>query len=108
MSNWIADQIILKMIKKNIDVRNSNVLILGFSFKENCADIRNTKVIDLYKALKIYNLNCSIVDPIIDIKKAENFYNVKILAMYFKRKFLCNNCCGCHEFQKISTANWKN
>tara|TARA_Y100000746_G_scaffold177877_1_gene155534 strand:- start:112 stop:1449 length:1338 start_codon:yes stop_codon:yes gene_type:complete len=108
MSNWIADQIILKMIKKNIDVRNSNVLILGFSFKENCADIRNTKVINLYRALKIYNLNCAIVDPIIDIKNAENFYKVKILDQVpLKETFDVIVVAVGHEcFKNISTDNW--
>ena len=48
MSNWISEQIILKMIKNKIDVRGANILILGFSFKENCSDIRNTKVINLF------------------------------------------------------------
>ncbi len=50
-------QMRLLMLKKGIQVLNSNILILGFTFKENCPDIRNTKVIDIYKALKEYNVN---------------------------------------------------
>tara|TARA_B100002051_G_scaffold269719_1_gene301482 strand:+ start:29 stop:1363 length:1335 start_codon:yes stop_codon:yes gene_type:complete len=109
MSNWISDQIILKMIKNNIDVRNSNILILGFSFKENCADIRNTKVVDLYRALKIYNLNCKVIDPIIDIKNAEDLYKVKIIDKLPKEeKFDAIIVAVAHEcFKKISISNWK-
>ncbi len=109
MSNWISDQIILKMIKNNIDVRNSNILILGFSFKENCADIRNTKVVDLYRALKIYNLNCKVIDPIIDIKNAEDLYKVKITDKLRKEeKFDAIIVAVAHEcFKKISISNWK-
>ena len=108
MSSWIADQVILEMIKKNIDVRNSNVLILGFSFKENCADIRNTKVIDLFNALKQYNLNCVVVDPIIKIKNAEDFYKVTIKnKVPNKEKFDAIILAVAHEcFNEFSTKNW--
>ena len=51
------------MLKKGIQVLDSNILILGFTFKENCPDVRNTKVIDIYKALKEYNVNVTVYDP---------------------------------------------
>ena len=51
------------MLKKGVQVLGSKILILGFTFKENCPDIRNTKVIDIYRNLKEYNSNVSIYDP---------------------------------------------
>lgn len=63
MGEYVAAETIKLMLKKGIQVLNSNILILGFTFKENCPDVRNTKVIDIYRALKEYNLNITIFDP---------------------------------------------
>ena len=63
MGEYVATETIKLMLKKGIQVLNSNILILGFTFKENCPDVRNTKVIDIYKALKEYNLNITVYDP---------------------------------------------
>ena len=63
MGAYVADQTIKLMLKKGIQVLNSNILILGFTFKENCPDCRNTKVADIVKALNEYNLNITIYDP---------------------------------------------
>ena len=63
MGEYVAAQTIKHMLKKGIQVLRSHILILGFTFKENCPDVRNTKVIDIYKALKEYNLNITIFDP---------------------------------------------
>ena len=63
MGEYVANQVIKLMLKKGIQVLNSNILILGFTFKENCPDVRNTKVIDIYNALKEYNLNITVYDP---------------------------------------------
>ena len=63
MGEYVANEVIKLMLKKGIQVLNSNVLILGFTFKENCPDVRNTKVVDIVKALCEYNLNFTIYDP---------------------------------------------
>ena len=63
MGEYVATETIKLMLKKGIQVLNSDILILGFTFKENCPDVRNTKVIDIYKALKEYNLNITVYDP---------------------------------------------
>ena len=63
MGDYVASEIIKCMIKKNIPVNGSKVLILGITFKENCPDVRNTKVVDLVKALKDYGTNITIYDP---------------------------------------------
>lgn len=63
MGEYVADQTIKLMLKKSIQVIGSEILILGFTFKENCPDVRNTKVIDIYKALNEYNLKITVYDP---------------------------------------------
>jgi UDP-N-acetyl-D-galactosamine dehydrogenase len=63
MGDYVANQVVKLMLKKGIQVLNSNVLILGFTFKENCPDVRNTKVIDIYKALKDFNVHITVYDP---------------------------------------------
>ena len=63
MGEYVANQTIKLMLKKSIQVIGSEILILGFTFKENCPDVRNTKVIDIYKALHEYNLKITVYDP---------------------------------------------
>lgn len=63
MGEYVANQVVKLMLKKGIQVLNSNILILGFTFKENCPDVRNTKVIDIYNSLKEYNVNITVYDP---------------------------------------------
>src|SRR5690606_4528434 len=63
MGKYVADQLIKQMISKNIPIVGSKILILGFTFKENCPDVRNTKVIDIVRRLEEYNVNITIHDP---------------------------------------------
>ena len=63
MGEYVANQVVKLMLKKGIKVLNSDIIILGFTFKENCPDVRNTKVIDIYNALKEYNVNITVYDP---------------------------------------------
>ena len=62
MGAYVADRVIKLMLKKGIQVLGSHIIIFGFTFKENCPDVRNTKVVDIVKALKEYNLNITIFD----------------------------------------------
>ena len=63
MGNYIAQQVIKAMIKKEISVARSNVLIMGITFKENCPDVRNSKVIDIIHELNDFNCNVTVCDP---------------------------------------------
>lgn len=63
MGEYVATQTVKHMLKKGIQVLDSHILIMGFTFKENCPDVRNTKVIDIYHALQEYNLHISVFDP---------------------------------------------
>jgi UDP-N-acetyl-D-galactosamine dehydrogenase len=79
MSKYIADDFIKKMISNKINPINCKVLLMGFSFKENCPDIRNTKVFELYNCLKEYGLNINIYDPLVDEEEVRIEYDLKII-----------------------------
>lgn len=64
MASHVAAEVVKRMLKKNLPVNSSKALILGITFKENCPDVRNTKVIDIYKELKDYGLEVSVYDPV--------------------------------------------
>ena len=110
MSNWVAEKLILEMTKRNFFLSSSNVLILGFTFKENCPDIRNTKVYDLIKTLEEYNLNIDIVDPWVNPIEAENVYGIKIKKSYSKKtKYDAIVCTVAHnEFINKKKLDWEN
>jgi len=63
MGEYVASQVIKLMIKKSIKVNGADVLMLGFTFKENCPDVRNTKIVDVVRALADYHVNITIYDP---------------------------------------------
>jgi UDP-N-acetyl-D-galactosamine dehydrogenase len=76
MGAYIADEVVKLMVRKRIHVSESAVLVLGFTFKENCPDVRNTKVIDIIRRLEEYNVNVCIQDPWADPKEVLNEYGV--------------------------------
>lgn len=78
MGEYVAHQVVMLMIKKGIQVLHSDILILGFTFKENCPDVRNTKVIDIVKKLKEYDLNITIYDPWVNPDIAKHEYGIEI------------------------------
>lgn len=79
MGKYVATEVIKKMMQKGIKVINAKVLIFGFTFKENCPDFRNTRVIDLYNELKLYNMIIDIYDPIVDPKEVRLEYGIDVL-----------------------------
>jgi UDP-N-acetyl-D-glucosamine/UDP-N-acetyl-D-galactosamine dehydrogenase len=80
MASHVADETIKLMLHKNLPVLGSKVLVLGLTFKENCPDVRNTKVVDIVKALRGYNAQVDVYDPWIDIQEAEHEYGLQCLA----------------------------
>ena len=75
------------MLKKGIQVLNSEIIILGFTFKENCPDVRNTKVIDIYRALKEYNVNVTVYDPWANPAVAKHEYSIDVINEFPSQKF---------------------
>ncbi|RZL16856.1 MAG: nucleotide sugar dehydrogenase, partial [Pedobacter sp.] len=78
MGSYIAQEMIKLMIQKDITIKGSKVLVLGFTFKENCPDVRNTKVIDIINELKTYNVNTTVFDPIANCSDVMEGYGFKI------------------------------
>jgi len=76
MGAYVADQLVKKMLAKGISMANSQVLILGFTFKENCPDVRNTKVIDIVTRLREYQIQVCIHDPLADSRQVMHEYGV--------------------------------
>jgi len=74
MGEYVAHEVIRLMIKKSIPVKKSNVLVLGITFKENCPDVRNTKVVDILNTLKGYDVNITILDPLAEPKEVKHEY----------------------------------
>lgn len=80
MASHVADETVKLMLRKGHSVLGSKVLVLGLTFKENCPDVRNTKVVDIVKALRDYNTQVDVYDPWIDVKEAEHEYGLKCLT----------------------------
>ncbi len=78
MGSYVAERVVRCMNLHNIPVFNSKILILGFTFKENCPDIRNTKVIDIYKTMKAYTQDIKIFDPWVSKEYAKHEYGIEI------------------------------
>lgn len=94
MGEYVAHEVVKLMLKKDIQVKNANVLVLGVTFKENCPDVRNTKVVDILNTLKDYQTNISIYDPWAEPDKVMHEYGWKSI----------NDLGSCKEFDVIILA----
>ncbi len=79
MGAYIANTVIKKMVQKGIDTSQSNILILGLSFKENCPDLRNTKVVDIINEFKEYGIKVDVHDPWVNAEEAKAEYDVNLV-----------------------------
>jgi UDP-N-acetyl-D-galactosamine dehydrogenase len=80
MGNYVAQEVIKLMIQKDAKVKNGNVLVLGITFKENCPDIRNSKVIDVIDELKKFNLNVDVYDPWANVDEVKREFNIGLFS----------------------------
>ena len=79
MGTYVASEVIKLMIKKDIAIKESRVLMLGFTFKENCPDVRNTRVIDVYAELESYGVNIDLYDPWANPIEVLEEYNITLI-----------------------------
>lgn len=86
VAEFIASKVVKLMIKKDIQVSGANALILGVTFKENCPDVRNTKVIDVYHELQEYGINVDVYDPWADAEEVRHEYRIDILKNLIDNK----------------------
>lgn len=81
MGRYVAENVIKLLIKAGKQVQKAKVAILGFTFKENCPDVRNTRVIDIIRELQDYGIEPCIVDPVADTEEAKRLYGIRLLDM---------------------------
>lgn len=106
MGEYVADQVVKLMLKRGIQVLNSRILLLGFTFKENCPDVRNTKVIDIVKTLKSYNTNVTIYDPWANPEIVRREYGVEVTNQLPSEKYDAVILAVAHrEFEKLSVRD---
>ena len=82
MGQYVVSQLVKRMLKEKIQVEGANVLVMGLTFKENCPDLRNTKVVDIINDLKEYNINADIVDPWCSDEDVEHEYGLRLSREY--------------------------
>lgn len=96
MGEYVVSQLVKAMTMRRIHVDQARVLVLGFAFKENCPDLRNTKVVDIVKELEQYNVQVDVFDPWIDPEEADYEYGIKPVAAPQR---------GCYEAVIIAVAH---
>jgi UDP-N-acetyl-D-galactosamine dehydrogenase len=79
MGSYVSNQLVMQLVKARIHIDNANILILGLSFKENCPDVRNTKVIDVINDLESYGANISVYDPWVCKTESMKEYNIQLI-----------------------------
>ena len=109
IGSWHVERLILEMVKKEISIFKTNALILGFTFKENCPDIRNTKVIDIVNELDKYKIDTTIIDPLANIEDAKLEYGVEIenKIPQNKRYSIIIVAVAHNKFLELSTEDWE-
>jgi len=108
MSSYVVDQVTKLMIKKRIHVVDANVLIMGLTFKENCPDIRNSKVIDLISEFEEFNCHVDVYDPWVEPKRADDEYNLSLIAKPIRGKYDAIVLAVAHdEFKELSLEEVK-
>ena len=106
MGEYVADQVVKLMLKRGIQVLNSRILLLGFTFKENCPDVRNTKVIDIVKTLRSYNTNVTIYDPWANPEIVRREYGVEVTNQLPSEKYDAVILAVAHkDFEKLSVRD---
>lgn len=87
MGEYVASQVVKLMIKKGITINGANLLMLGITFKENCPDVRNTKIVDVIAALADYGITVSIYDPWANPAEVKREYNLQTSTTLSNKKF---------------------
>ena len=109
MGKWVTEQVILEIFRRGINIDKAEILILGITFKENCTDIRNTKVIDIIKNFQKYKPNLTVVDPLADCKEFMKTYGIKVSnEVPINIKYNVVICTVAHqEYLKLEKNDWE-
>ena len=103
MGSYVANEVSKLMTKKRIQIAEANILIMGLTFKENCPDHRNTRVVDLVKELQSFNCNVDVYDPWVNKKQVADEYKIQIIDKPLKDKYSAIVIAVAHdEFKKLT------
>jgi len=108
MGEYVATEILKLMAKNDILVKNSKVLMLGITFKENCPDIRNTKAIDVYRELKKYGMNIDIHDPWANNDEVKNEFDIHLIETIENQYDAIVHVVAHKEFSNLDLASFTN
>ena len=109
MGKYVAEQVVKAMIKKDIPVNNANVLMLGITFKENCPDVRNTKIVDVIAALEDYGMKVTTFDPWANPNEVKHEYGIESLQQLPEEQYDAVVLGVSHEeFKKLDLGKYLN
>ncbi|RXG28681.1 nucleotide sugar dehydrogenase [Leeuwenhoekiella palythoae] len=109
MGPYVASQVVKLMAQKDIKLKNSRILVLGITFKENCPDVRNTRVIDIITDLQEYGAKVSVYDPQADAHLVKEEYGIELLPSIENQKFEAIVLAVAHrDFEKLDLEKLKN
>lgn len=116
MGSFIVGQLVKGMIKKKINIADAKVLVMGLTFKENCPDLRNTKVVDILAELNEFNIKADVMDPWVDANEALHEYGITlvenprfneydgIVVAVAHNEFVKLGSEGCKQFGKVTNV----
>lgn len=108
MGSWVVEQLILEMARKGMVIAGAKVLVLGLTFKENCPDLRNTRVVDVIQSLRRYGIEVQLVDPWVNPEEAQREYGLDVMpeippAVRYAAVVVA---VGHHQFQSLTQEHW--
>jgi UDP-N-acetyl-D-galactosamine dehydrogenase len=109
MGEYVATEVLKLMVQNEISVKSAKVLMLGITFKENCPDIRNTKAIDVYRALTAFHMDVDVYDPWASSEEVEHEYGIKTIDGLEDRTYdAIVHTVAHNEFSELKLENLKN
>lgn len=109
MASFVVNKCVKLMVNKNIQALGSRALVMGLTFKENCPDIRNSKVIDIVSELRQFGIDVDVYDPLAEKEQVNNLYNINLIKDIYKQKYQLIILAVAHnEFLSIDFGKMKN
>lgn len=105
MGKFVASKVVKLMLKKDIEIKSAEILILGITFKENCPDVRNTKIIDVYEELVSLGANVEVFDPVANKQEVKKELSIDLISDYNKKKYTAIVLAVAHDDFKFIDFN---
>ncbi len=97
MGEYVGNEVVRMMLNRNVNIENANILILGITFKENCPDIRNSKVIEIYEVLNRYSMKIDVYDPIANPEHVSNEFDIALVEDLNQKVYDCIVLATAHD-----------